>query len=462
MHNIKKYVLPVFIILLTYTLFFIFKTVPVSRLWNGYSTLYVPVNTDSQIVLQKLDEAGCKDVISFYNQRTPFVSEFFPISFFDNTQYLDKRNSYFFDKDKSVMIYYIPDEFNKNANTAIISLINDYSIDAGLDCKSSFPLLMPIICLLILLLFFVFSKQKIVFLLSTFSQIIFIFSMPFYINAASVCIYIYFVFLIQKFWKRKNALTSLTKNYFAIILFLVACISSFFASILSGIFFLLSTISSILILKLYNTYLVQKEQKLRFNPIFIRPAHLIKSITLKEIKKIFVCIIAIFSLLILYVSSTNIFSISNSQDLYFPMPTSYNEHTNIPTLDDYVVWSWNVVTMPFKSLNEEQSSSVADGQVLAIQRFENTQEGVKHKTDVLYEFNSTFKSDAINYIDNLDYPAIEKLMKKQNMDFFVSYSNGASEKFKTSNIIVMIILIILPCTLAIIYLLGCRKDDNII
>ena len=157
MKYVKKFIIPLIISCATLILLFIFRSVPVAQLWKGFSVLYVPVNTDANVVLNTLSENGCEDVISYYNQNVPYVNEFLPIKRDASDAYLAGRNAYFFDKEHSVMIYYIPNTYIKNAVKAVSSLVNDYKIDAGLDAKSSFPLATPVICIIVAFLCFIFS-----------------------------------------------------------------------------------------------------------------------------------------------------------------------------------------------------------------------------------------------------------------------------------------------------------------
>ena len=67
MKYVKKFIIPLIISCATLILLFIFRSVPVAQLWKGFSVLYVPVNTDANVVLNTLSENGCEDVISYYN-----------------------------------------------------------------------------------------------------------------------------------------------------------------------------------------------------------------------------------------------------------------------------------------------------------------------------------------------------------------------------------------------------------
>ena len=234
-----------------------------------------------------------------------------------------------------------------------------------------------------------------------------------------------------------------------VILITISLVSSFFVSIVSGILFVLCIASSFLLLVVVKSLSDIKDSKLRFNPVPIRPAHLMNMINIKSIKKIFISVAGSVILFVLYITSVNVFSISNSQDLSFPMPTSYNEQTGIPVMNDYLVWTWNAVTKPYRSVNSIQTEIPAEGETVTIQRFVNSSEGIKTKEEVLFCFDKDFKKQVIDAIDDLNYPAIEKLMKVQDEGFSVNYSYGSGEKFSITSVIIMLVMILLLCGMAI-------------
>lgn len=460
MNYIKKFIIPFLLTIGIFALLLLLRTVPTAKLWKGFSVLYVPCDTDAKIVIGALQDAGCEDVISFYNQRIPFVNEFLPIKSDSNDSYLSSRNAYFFDRDRKVTIYYIPDSFSKQAKDACESLIKNYGIEAGLDSKSSFPLLTPIICIITALILFIFAKKKFIFFVSSLFPLIFTFTMPFYTNAASVCLFLYAVFIAQKIWKRKGSIKCLKTNSYLIILIFASITGTFFSSFVSGFMFILCIAATILLLSIANNYEKIRDSKLRFCPVLMRNAYLMNMVNANSIKKALIPAFSIILLLVLYITSANIFTVSNSKDLSFPMPTRYNVDNGIPNLDDYIVWSWNTITKPYKSLNSTYSEIPEEGETIAIQRFKDSDDGVIAIEEVLYSFDDSFKKEAVSLIDDLQYPAIEKLMKIQESGFTVDYSVGAGEKFSIINIILMLVLFIIPCSMIIVYMNGRRKYGN--
>ena len=109
----------------------IFRVMPASRLWNGYTVMYLPVSQDSKIIEKTLEEYGCNDYISLRNQKVPLnVSEFSPDYMFGNGDangYLEKRKGYFFDFSRSYSVYYIPDS-SDNCIPAVLKKLNSMNI----------------------------------------------------------------------------------------------------------------------------------------------------------------------------------------------------------------------------------------------------------------------------------------------------------------------------------------------
>ena len=74
MNYIKKFVIPAIVAVFIIILLAVLRTVPVSKLWKGYSVLYVPNGTEPGIVLNTLQDNGCKDVISYYKENAKIIA----------------------------------------------------------------------------------------------------------------------------------------------------------------------------------------------------------------------------------------------------------------------------------------------------------------------------------------------------------------------------------------------------
>ena len=84
--------------------------------------------------VELFDDYGCKDVISGAEQFVPmeFSSESPEISMaiakVDSSNYLVRRNLYFFDKNSNYKIYYVPDKYKNNLEDVIFYPCKSYLI----------------------------------------------------------------------------------------------------------------------------------------------------------------------------------------------------------------------------------------------------------------------------------------------------------------------------------------------
>ena len=145
-----------FVVLISISVIVMFRSVPAGKLWQDYSVLYVPNTTEDSVVMSALSDAGIDDVVALSNQFLPLnISEdsleyaMYKVNIgSDSNAYVENRNSYFFDKSKNFRIYYIPSSYEHKISKAISSLENNH-ISCGLDASAGYPILFPIVVLLI-------------------------------------------------------------------------------------------------------------------------------------------------------------------------------------------------------------------------------------------------------------------------------------------------------------------------
>ena len=115
----------------------IFRAVPATKLWAGYTVMSVPVETDAKLVIEGLEKCGCKAVICRAAQQVPLdLPQNSPeVSLAalgaGASDYLLRRNQFFFDKSGTLELYYIPDEYGKNLKAAAASLKAEHSVNAA-------------------------------------------------------------------------------------------------------------------------------------------------------------------------------------------------------------------------------------------------------------------------------------------------------------------------------------------
>src|SRR5574344_1368403 len=90
-----KIIISTLLISLCGVFLFLFRSVPVSRIWKSYQVLYVDASVDEQSILNYLHDSGCKDVISLSEQKQPLFSPFPPIEpGADKTGYLNRSEEH--------------------------------------------------------------------------------------------------------------------------------------------------------------------------------------------------------------------------------------------------------------------------------------------------------------------------------------------------------------------------------
>jgi hypothetical protein len=77
MEALKKIAAPAASALVLLLILFLCKSAPVSKLWKGYTTLSVPVDTEKGLVENLLDERGCSGCVSLEAQKSEQAGGFF-------------------------------------------------------------------------------------------------------------------------------------------------------------------------------------------------------------------------------------------------------------------------------------------------------------------------------------------------------------------------------------------------
>ena len=118
------------------------------------------------------------------------------------------------------------------------------------------------------------------------------------------------------------------------------------------------------------------------------------------------------------------FSVSASMPS-LPSPVNSSE-SELVQLKDFVDWSWNTVTFPYRKLGEPYSEIPQEGEVVSITDYDSSDGTIKSVTKPVFVFNSDFRESVYKSIDKLDYPALEKMMLKQGKHTSFGYAKSAS------------------------------------
>jgi len=459
-----KIVIPLAVIAASVCCLIFCRSIPVARIWNNYQVLYVSNKTDEKTVLDYLHDAGCRDVISLSEQHTPLFSPYTPVEKNGGKDaYLVKRLSYFTDKTNAYRLFYIPESYEHQTAKAVTALSKELGIKAGLDGTSSYPWLVPIICCVLFLVFLLFSKNKMVFAAAAIFPVLLTWSKPFYPNAAGIILLLLAILLSERYWKREGALKLLCSNMYILALG-VCSLVTVFSSLQSGLLYILMLCASVAMLLLYRKREIKKDDESSFTFSLIIPAKMMPVMYKKASGYLLLSATSLFILFLLFMTSARFIpQISvNGLSIPSPVPASENSSTSeIPSLNDYFVWAWNTITFPYRNLNDKEDAGQPP-ETIKYPEYKNSDRGIVEYTEIPYQFNNDFMNTAEKSIDGLEYPAIEKLMKKQGRNVNVSYVEKSSGNTKDAKSLVFILIsMVIPILLYLYYTIsGRRKYEN--
>lgn len=425
MNSIKKIVFPAFIIAVSLFCTAFFRVIPASKLWNGYSVMYVQKDADQNKVYKALYESGINNFISLFNQKIPLANSIFSAEYALSTlsfsNYLEERKGYFFDSSKQFFVYYIPDNYETELRH-VIQQLNQDGINSGVNANASYPWISFVLCLAFALFLSWKSEKKILSVTLNAIPVFFTFVMPFYTVAVSQCLLMTVFFFGTQFWKRNGAVSVLSKNKTFIILFSFSFFLLIFTNIRVTLFFILSLVSSVCVLIIFQELYEIYDKRYDFKPVLIRPAAFIKPINHQNRKIFFYCsIVSVLIMLSALVSVKALNFSSSGENIMLPAKNSAKK--TLPGLNDYVLWNWNAVTFPYRSLNDGNPNELKTSVVFP--RYEQ-KDGLVTESFNSIEFDEKFRQNVINSIDALEYESIESMLKKQGTSGRTGYSSSGS------------------------------------
>ena len=144
----------------------------------------------------------------------------------------------------------------------------------------------------------------------------------------------------------------------------------------------------------------------------------------------FVFIFAFFSININFDSSENL-----------ELPSSVCASKSLPDLNDYTDWRWEAMSSPYVSLNEKDRK-MNFGDTVYFSTFE-MKDGKITESVHFITYDEKFKSESLSQIDLLNYPAVEKLLKKQGK-IRPGFSASGKQSLNLISIILLVISILFP------------------
>ena len=434
----------IIIILIGIACLFAFRSVPVTRIWSSYNMLYATKSVSEQDVLEYLSHAGCKDVISLSSQRIPVRSSVVPIEPKLNS-YLNDRNYYFSDQEKAFNLFYIPSEYESRTEQAVVSMQKDANIQAGMDGHEKYPWTVPLICLSVAIALLFFAKNRHPFALGAVFPVCMSASLPFYPVASAVCLELLALFMINHIWGRRRYLFAVCTSLWVLVPLITATLVFFMVSFRCGILGLLvffASVGATCLLRSRELYLESKSP-FTYELIFsARQLPLMYSRTAKATAALMLPMALIFAM---FAVSSVVSPKSTVNGLSVPSPAGAlsEGQAKIPALKEYYDWAWKTLAFPYINLNSQNSQHVnmaffeeeaKEGSVVTVSKFVHTEDGIAQEDETVMKFDGKFKDSLKKEIDDLDYPAIEKLMKSEGEQTRVAYSSSLTGKNTASTV----------------------------
>lgn len=455
MKSYKKCFLPFIIICITFVCLHFFRVIPVTKLWKNYTVFYVSNECSYKTVCALLNEAGCADYIYLENQNVPLgISESSPeVSLAKagliKSNYLRERENYFFDKNRTVKIYYIPDSQEKKL-ADIIEHLNSLGYQAGINSKSVYPLFAVIIFFVFSSVLLFFSQNKKLFMALLIPEVYFMLQLPFYSVATALSLLTVSLFIFEKIYNREGAVTIVWGNVFLVTML----ISSFILILVTGFKFLLLFImlvcSDFCIFYLFKILEEIKDEKYSFRPVKIRSAKMIPLFTKKTLEVIVLCSMSCFLILISSFFSINTGISSGNRNLL--LPSSNGTLGSLPGIDDYVNFKWEAMTYPYRSIYKNNYRKSDEGDTVYFKSYNKRNGLVEEKINSI-SFNEDFKKEAVNGIEKLGFSSIENMMNQQKKTKGFGFSSSGAQSITLISIILMVFSSAVP----LVYYLNIRR-----
>ncbi len=425
--------------------------------------MYIPKDVSEKQVLGVLATAGCRNVIASSVQEIPAPRVYCPIKQNgENTDesYLEKRNAFFSDKHNQYRLFYISDAYIKNAQKAMEILISEYHIKAGIDSSETFPWMAIVICFLLYVLLLFNAENQFVYGFAGIFPLLFILCFPFYTIAAAVCLLLYDYYLIQKVWQRAGAVHYLVKNSLVLCFAAISLLIVFITSFTAGIILMMIPAASFSAVFLYHAF----EKKKAFSPVFIRPAGFISIINRKSVHFMLSCATGICLLTVFALFGVDKSPSVSVKGVSLPVPIRYSVSRGVkafPSLTDYIVWNWNTITYPYRSLNNKDNlySIPENGETVILPRYKETENGISESNEIVFRYDSAFRKTVIKSIDALPYPAIEKVLKKQGNSVCIGYLITDRKAYDPKSLLLLLAAGFVPL-MVFVYNITIRKKKN--
>ena len=409
--------------------------VPATSLWKEYVVLYASKEIPEESVLEVFQKNDAAKVITLSEQSLPAFSKQIPSQLVENSRYISSRKNYFFDKNNNIQLYYIPENYAPKAKNAVNELINLYpDFSVGLDLTISYPFVVPVLCFLAFIGFIVLSKKKLYMAFAGLFPVLFSVCLPVYTGGAAAVLFMYAFYLAGSLWNRKNMLKVISKTFVIVLFFIVPLPIAFTSSLRSGLMFLMVYAGTLALIYLLYEFSQIRQNRRRFVPVPMFTASMIPVLTKKTTSYVLIPVVVSAVFCFFCIFNGYLPSSSNTKELYIPAPAEYTDETSfnmeaysiagqtvksaetkkLPGLVDYLVWTWNTMAFPYKSLNNSMFiDKVLPGDVIGFSTYSKDSRGtIIEAVKPVYIFDDEFINAIIGSIDN-NSSQIELLLKNQ-------------------------------------------------
>lgn len=427
--------------LLSLLVIFTFRSVPSGQIWKKYNILYVARNADQNAVASVFSDLGIDDYVSLSNQYLPVnLSKHSPeismMKIEGNDSYIEKRDAFFFDKSQNYMLYYVPVNYKSRLEDAYNHLANK-KIKCGLDTNSSYPFLIPFFVIIFAALLFMFAKNKWVYAIGSAFSIVFVLCNPFYSVATALILIHLFLFLLSRLWNREGLFSFFKKQKIFAILFATILLNIIFSTKITAllfIFYAAGLFSALILYKDIEEYLCRKRP---FQSIFILPAKRIELFTEKTFFLLPLSILIVLIFLVTSLISSKSNPASKFSKILLPGKASVQSQ-ELPQLEDYYRWNWEIKTAPYRSINSENMAENKDYSKVEFPYYEEENGKIVLKTKTL-SFDESFKESAYSDIEELGFNSLENVMKSEGISSKFSYVSLNSYSINFISIIMILI-----------------------
>ncbi|MGP1458112.1 MAG: hypothetical protein ACTTKL_02230 [Treponema sp.] len=391
----------------------VFRAVPAKKLWAGYTVLSVPAGTDASLVLAGLEKRGCKNVICRAVQRvpldlpqdTPEVS----LAAASEADYLLRRGNFFFDKSGVLELYYVPDEYGKNLKAAAAALNAEQKINAAVSAPFRYPAAFSFLCLSFAFFLLFFCRERVLFASFAALPVLYAFCFPSFAAAAAVCLLLCAAFWAFGSWGMKNAARLVLKSREVRLLALFSVVVSWSSGVRGALFFAAAAVSGACAVFLRGQAAFTAGAKYSFEPVRILSAVIRKpdeKNAFYSLAGVSVCSILLFAFAL--PSFTGGASFARGRRTLFP--AARGRGGTFVSLQDFIEWKKEALTYPYISVNSSEFGKKL--RFVSIPRYENSGGLIAERFQTVV-FDKEFEKNALASIDSLDFPAVEKLLKRQ-------------------------------------------------